>query len=287
MTLALDRATMPENASDAAPAVDVDLLVRNHLPLVDHLVREVASRVPAHVDRDELTSAAMYALAASARNFDPTVGASFGAFASIRIRGALTDELRGMDWASRSVRAKAKEVEAARDRLSQRLGRAPAAGEIAKEMSISTTELATVEADVRRAEVRSLQGLGPDHGAETIAEHSDGPEAILLRREELGYLRDAIAELPERLRNVVEEYFFQQRRMADIAADLGVTESRVSQLRSEALRWLRDGMQAFHGKQTSSGGSRSAERATYHAAVVNRSTLGARLAASNLLGEPV
>ena len=287
MTLALDRPGSTENASGSA--LDTDALVRAHLPLVEHLVREVASRIPSHVDRDELTSAAMYALATSARSFDPSVGTSFGSFASIRIRGALTDELRSMDWASRSVRAKARVVESARAEITQRLGRAPSARELAGAMNMSASELAAVEADVHRAAVQSLQALGPDEGAELLPEGGDGPEALLLRREQLGYLRDAVAELPDRLRTVVEQYFFQQRRMADIAADLGVTESRVSQLRSEALAWLREGMQASGEPRPSipvpARRGRATKQDAYRAAVAARSTLGARLSATNALGE--
>lgn len=277
MTLALARTSSPENASGESAR---DALVRAHLPLVDHLVREVASRVPAHVDRDELTSAAMYALALSARSFDPSIGASFGTFASIRIRGALTDELRSMDWASRSVRAKARAVEQVRETLTHRLGRPPLASELADALKTSAAALAHIEADVHRAAVQSLDA--PETGADGLTEGADGPETALLRREELGYLRDAIAELPERLRTVVEQYFFEQRRMADIAADLGVTESRVSQLRSEALSWLREGMRTMDHhctEQTTSGRARKS-RAAYQAAVVSRSTLAVRLAAT-------
>ena len=115
------------------------------------------------------------------------------------------------------------------------------------------------------------------------------PRHLLLRREELGYLRDAVAELPERLRTVVERYFFQQHKMADIARDLGVTESRISQLRSVALTMLREGMHAADPAERPVRSVASARSAAtteaYRAAVVSRSTLAGRLAATTVLGE--
>jgi RNA polymerase sigma factor FliA len=144
---------------------------------------------------------------------------------------------------------------------------------------------------VQRASVLSLQGLTPDDGAELLPTGGDGPEGLLIKREQLGYLRDAITELPERLRIVVQQYFFEQRKMADIAAELGVTESRVSQLRSEALVLLREGMQAVEGTppiDITTGGSRrrTSARDAYRAAVAGRSTVAGRLSASTLLAEP-
>ncbi len=270
----------------------VDELVRAHLPLVGHLVRELVNRLPAHVNRDDLVSAGMMALVLSAKSFDAARGVPFGRFAAIRIRGALTDELRTMDWASRAVRGKARELETTRNELAARLGRTPRREEVAQAMGVGVADLDAVDSDVARASVLSLQGLTPDDGAELLPTAGDGPENLLLRREQIGYLHDAIGELPERLRTVVEQYFFQQRKMVDIAADLGVTESRVSQLRSEALVLLRAGMRA----QDADGNSavpeapmtprkRANARDAYCAAVAARSTLAGRLEATTLLGE--
>ena len=123
--------------SAAAPVTtssprEIDTLVRDHLPLVGYLVRDVAQRVPSHVNRDDLTSAAMAALAGAAHSFDPDQGVPFGSFATIRIRGALIDELRSLDWASRSVRGKARDLDAARNELTQRLGAAPSRAQLAR-----------------------------------------------------------------------------------------------------------------------------------------------------------
>ena len=274
---------------ESADLPTIDDLVRHHLPLVGHLVRELLARVPAHVSRDDLTSAGMFALVTSAKSYDPERGVPFGRFAAIRIRGALTDELRTMDWASRAVRGRAREVEAVRNSLAASLGRTPSRTELAQAMGVAVHELDAVEADVQRASVLSIQGLTDDDGAELLPASDGGPEGLLLHREQIGMLRDAVAELPERLRTVVEQYFFQQRKMADIADELGVTESRVSQLRSEALTMLRAGMRAQDDQAPAEAPPlsrrRNSVREAYCAAVATRSTLAGRLEATTVLGE--
>jgi RNA polymerase sigma factor FliA len=271
-------------------AASVDGLVRSHMPLVGHLVRELLGRVPAHVNRDDLVSAGMMALVLSAQTFDPDRGVPFGRFAAIRIRGALTDELRAMDWASRAVRTKARDIEASRNQVAATLGRLPSRVELAQVMGVSVADLDAVESDVHRAAVLSLQGLVQDDGGELLPSVNDGPENVLIKREQIGYLRDAVAEPPPRLRMVVEQCFFEQRKMLDIAAELGVTESRVSQLRSEALALLRLGMHG-HGdtaekvEAKKSAGRQQAGRDAYCAAVAARSTLAGRLQATTVLGE--
>jgi RNA polymerase sigma factor for flagellar operon FliA len=270
-----------------ADAHAVEGLVTTHLALVGHLVREVVYRVPAHVSRDDLVSAGMLSLVLSARTFDASLGVPFGRFAAIRIRGALIDELRAMDWASRAVRGKARDLEATRNRLTATHGRTVRRREIAQAMRLSAQELDRVEQDVRRAAVLSLQGLAPDERDELLPAAAAGPEELLLWRERIGYLHDAIAELPDRLRTVVEQYFFAQRRMADIATELGVTESRVSQLRSEALSLLRAGLHSQDGAPLAARADRrrSDPRPSYCAAIAARSTVKGRLGATTPLGD--
>ena len=260
----------------------VTRLVEDNLALVGHLVREMLAKVPAHVSRDELTSAAMMALVVSAQGFDPSRGVPFARFAAIRIRGALVDELRSMDWAARSVRGRAREVESVRSTLAATLGRTPRPHEVATAMGVSLAELDSINVDLARASVLRLQGFAPETGAELLPDPAAGPEALILMRERLGYLHDAIAELPQRLQYVVSEYFFSNRQMADIAADLGVTESRVSQLRGEALKMLRDGMNSQLEPDaevsTELSGRAGAARVAYFAGIAERSTMAGRLA---------
>ncbi len=264
-------------------------LVEDHLSLVGRLVVERLARVPSHVRRDDLASAAMMALVVSAQAYDPSRGVPFAGFAITRIRGALTDELRTMDWASRSVRCRAREVESVRGQLACTLDRAPSTDEIAGAMQVDPRELESLQSDLTRANVLSLQGFAPGTGPELTPDPTDGPEALLLMRERLGYLHDAIAELPSRLRFVVEEYFFEQRQMNDIAEELGVTESRVSQICAEALCLLRDGMNSqlepSAVEERAQSARAAANKAAYFQAIAGRSTLAGRLALSTPRGE--
>jgi RNA polymerase sigma factor for flagellar operon FliA len=240
VALPLAAAPVLTAAVDRPDAETVERLVVEHLPLVGHLVREVGSRVPAHVSRDELASAGMMALVVSAQSFDAARGVPFPRFASIRVRGAIMDELRGMDWAVRAVRTRAREVDNVRNQLSGVLSRTPRPEEIAAALGLRVADLNALDADLARAGVVSLHALGPAWGSDRVVETGDGPELQLLRREQLDQLYSAISELPDRLRIVVTGYFFEERKMADIAAELGVTESRISQMRAEAVRLLRD-----------------------------------------------
>jgi RNA polymerase sigma factor FliA len=230
-----DRVTSPSIDSAATTA---EQLAVDHIPLVAHLVREVSGRIPASVDRDDLRSAGLVALVAASRAFDPDLGVPFPAYAAQRIRGALLDELRSVDWASRSVRRKGREIEAARQRLAAAMGQFPDNRAVAESLGMSIGEVERADADVARATVLSIHSTDRDL-AEEVPTAALGPQALLERGEQLAYLADAIAELPERLQTVVRGYFLEERPMAEIGAELGVTESRVSQLRAEALVLLR------------------------------------------------
>jgi RNA polymerase sigma factor FliA len=230
-----DRVTSPSTDSAATTA---EQLAVDHIPLVAHLVREVSGRIPASVDRDDLRSAGLVALVAASRAFDPDLGVPFPAYAAQRIRGALLDELRSVDWASRSVRRKGREIEAARQRLAAAMGQFPDNRAVAESLGMSIGEVERADADVARATVLSIHSTDRDL-AEEVPTAALGPQALLERGEQLAYLADAIAELPERLQTVVRGYFLEERPMAEIGAELGVTESRVSQLRAEALVLLR------------------------------------------------
>ena len=278
-------------ASPTGSAVTEEL-VRSHLPLVGHLVRELLSRVPAHVSREDLLSAGMAALAGAARAFDPDRGTPFGAFATTRVRGALLDELRGLDWASRSVRGRARRIDEAQQRLTAALGRTPTRQELAEALGVAVADLAAADDDVQRAVVLSLQGFAPGTAEDLVPERSAGPEDLILHRERIGYLRDAVEALPERLRTVVTRYFFEERPMAEIAAELGVTESRVSQLRGEALGLLRDGLNTHLDPELVAGPAKPAgcvtrRREGYFSAIAAGSDLRTRLAMTNLLAMPV
>jgi RNA polymerase sigma factor for flagellar operon FliA len=222
-----------------------DELVRDHLTLVHYVVSDMAARIPRHVSRDDLESAAMAGLAQAARSFDPERGIAFERYAATRIRGALLDELRGRDWASRSVRGKARKLSAASEELTNRLGRIPSIEEIADHLGVEKQAVQSVTDDVHRAVVLNYDSVLADGDGEHIMPSDlSSPDVLILEQERRSYLIDAVVALPERLRRVVVGYFFEERPMHELADELGVSESRISQMRAEALSLLKDGMNA-------------------------------------------
>jgi RNA polymerase sigma factor for flagellar operon FliA len=206
-------------------------------------VAEVAGRVPRHVGRDDLVSAGMIGLAQAARSYDPERGVPFGRFANTRIRGALLDELRARDWASRSVRSRARTLAAATDRLSSELGRTPTSDEVAHAMGVAVATVDAIAGDVQRAVVLNLDALTVEGRPGDIVLVADGtPDETVLAEEQRRTLMAAVATLPERLRRVIIGCFFQDVPMQVLAEELGVTDSRISQMRTEALALLRDGI---------------------------------------------
>ncbi|MBG0569062.1 sigma-70 family RNA polymerase sigma factor [Actinoplanes aureus] len=267
-------------------------IVRANMPLVGHLVREILARVPAHVNRDDLLSAGYAALVAAARGFDPERGVPFPRFAAARVRGALLDELRGLDWASRSVRQRARRTDSAREELIAELGRIPTVQEVAERLGCTVEDIEHSQDDVHRATVFSLQGFATATADDIVTEPGAGPEEMLLRRERFGYLRHAVEALPDRLRVVVQGYFFDERPMAQIAAELGVSESRVSQLRAEALVLLRDGLNthldpALAAQNPPKEGCVARRRAAYYDRIAGCGTLRTRLALTGPDGLPL
>jgi RNA polymerase sigma factor for flagellar operon FliA len=259
---------------------EVEALVRDHLALVDREVRQLARRLPAHVDRDDLRSAGTIALVACARSYRGD--GSFAQIACVRVRGALIDHLRGLDWASRSVRTRARELQSVEDGLVSVLSRMPTPAELGQALGVSEREVASWHNDVLRATTVSLQRVTPEVMDLLVRERAPGPEDVVLLRERLGYLRDAIDALPGNLRTVVVRYYLEERSMADIAAELGVGESRVSHIRAEALALLRDGVNAQLDRDLvaePASGRAARKREAYFAEVATRGTLRSRLAA--------
>lgn len=228
--------------TELAATTSADALVTAHLQLVHHVVRETLGRVPMHVDKDDLTSAGLTALVKASRAFEPERSVSFAHYASFRVRGAVLDELRGSDWASRAVRRRGREIGEARSELAAALGRPPSRTEVAAALDISVEQVEQNEENVARASVLSLQGYDDNPLDEFIASSAPSPEEEVEHRERLDCLTAAVEELPERLRLVIKEYFLAEQPMAGIAATLGVTESRISQMRAEALVLLRHAM---------------------------------------------
>jgi RNA polymerase sigma factor for flagellar operon FliA len=230
----------------SAPQIDRKAeakLVEANLALVHYAVAEIANRIPRHVSRADLVSAGMVGLAQAARSFDPERGIAFDRFAATRIRGALLDDLRSRDWASRSVRAKARLVATATEKLTGTLGRVPTADEIGASVGMAPAAVQRSAEDVHRAVVLNYDALVESGDSENLLPSDEAsPEAAILDRERKAYLIDAVAALPERLRRVVVGYFFEELPMQTLADELGVSESRISQMRAEALELVKEGM---------------------------------------------
>jgi RNA polymerase sigma factor for flagellar operon FliA len=269
------------------PTPTDDELITSHMPLVGHIVRETMGRLPAHVNRDDLTSAGLTALVQAGQGFEAERGVPFARYAATRIRGAILDELRSVDWASRSVRRRARDLDETRSRLANALGRVPSTEEVASAAGMSVEEIAANDDDIARAQVLSLQGSQETTYAETLASVAPSPDELLEHRERLTYLMEAVAELPERLRIVVREYFLAERPMAEIAEALGVSESRVSQMRAEAMVLLKDAMNSqldpdLVPEAARPDGCAARRRESYFAAVAARHAAGARRTAPGL-----
>ncbi len=268
--------------TEASAAIEDDL-VREHLPLVRRAVAELSARMPRHAARDDLVSAGMMGLAQAARNFDPSLGVPFHRYAATRIKGSLLDELRANDWASRPVRAKARNMELAIERLTAKLGCIPSQSELAESMGVALSIVQGLAADLHRATVLNYDSMLVSGDGEGVLLVDGGtPELELLERERNAYLVDAIRSLPPRLQVVVKGYFFENRSMQDIGAELGVSESRVSQLRAEALDLLKDGINSQLDptevpEQAQPSGRVARRKAAYFAAIAASSTSSERL----------
>jgi RNA polymerase sigma factor for flagellar operon FliA len=223
---------------------DTNDLVRDHLDLVGRTVAKVSARYPRHVDREELWNAGALGLVEAARRFNPESGIPFERYASIRIRGAIIDSTRTRDWASRSVRRRYREMEDANTSLRDSIGRDPDRETLANALGITVEELDKTQAQSAASMLLYLDYQRPEDNVslrDTVIDQdlTTQPEAALEQREMLGTLRAAVTGLPDTHRAVVERYYYNGEMLQDIAKDLGVTQARVSQIRSEALNSLR------------------------------------------------
>jgi RNA polymerase sigma factor for flagellar operon FliA len=222
-----------------------DGLITAHLPLVHHVANRMYRATGRSVDLDDLVSAGTVGLIEAAHGFDPDRGLAFATFAVPRIRGAMLDDLRSVDTASRSVRSRQKAIQAATEALASRLGRHPRHDEVADELEVDADTLWAWKGDVDRTVPVPIDApvdgaTGPDHSS-ALADPEVVPiDEALGRRQEVEQVKDAILELADRHRVVLSLYFFEELTLKQIGQVIGVTESRVSQLRTEALKILRE-----------------------------------------------
>ncbi|MGI8662216.1 MAG: sigma-70 family RNA polymerase sigma factor [Acidimicrobiales bacterium] len=259
-------------------------LIEANLPLVQHVVLRVANNFPRHVDRRDLARAGALGLVEAAQRFDPNRGVPFHRFAAGRIRGAILDSVRANDWAPRSVRSLARRlIEVEHDLAAE--GVDTSSDVVADALGLSAEELFRLRDRVVRSVVLALDYVisTPDDDLTLLDILADRtvpePDEELETRELLGYLRDAVGLLPERHRVVIMGYFLESRTSVELAGLLGVTESRISQVRTEALQMLRAGIEAQYRPDAEAAPGRAARRrAAYAEAIGEHSTWRDRLA---------
>lgn len=220
-------------------------IVQNHLRLVRSVVDRMKASLPSHIEVDDLYSVGVTGLIHAVRKFDPAQGTPFASFASMRIRGAVLDELRRMDWMSRSSRSKAKRLTDVIAELEQRLGREATEIEVAQELSMTAEEYAELLDEVRPICHVELDGTYAEDDDESslhdiIADETQQNASDLLQRKELiQMVIGRLERMPDMQKKVLAMYYFENLRLAEIAAVFGVTESRICQIHSQAVLGLR------------------------------------------------
>lgn len=240
---------------DASDAAARDALILNYSPLVKYVAGRLAASLPQTVDTADLISYGIFGLIDAIEKFDPERAIKFETYAIARIKGAIIDELRAMDWVPRSVRSRAREIEAAYIVLENELKRVPTDGEVASRIGLSGREYQEVLAKLSYTAVVSFEELwvGGDReeGQNVIGSIKDDaaedPVAIFENEEIKDILTVAIERLPEREKTVIALYYYEGLTLKEIGQVLGVTESRVSQLHTKAVLRLRARLHSAHG----------------------------------------
>lgn len=244
----------------ARPFADLDAAAREellleHLPVVRYIARRIHERLPQHVEMDDLVSAGMVGLLDAFNKFDTGKNVQFRSYAQFRVRGAILDSLRTLDWSPRDLRRKGRAIEEAMHTLTARLGRTPAESEIATELGMALLDYQQLLGELKGLEIGSLNvEHTEDSGEEELAYIPNSPEEDPLFRCLKSEMRDrlaaAIGELPEKERLVLTLYYYEEMTMKEIGLTLGVVESRVSQIHSSAVLRLRSKL--THGSKATS-----------------------------------
>jgi RNA polymerase sigma factor FliA len=226
-----------------------EALIAEHMPQVRYIARHIHDRLPQHVPVDDLIHAGVIGLMDALKKYDAARDVQFKTYAKFRIRGAILDGLREMDWGSRDLRRKARLIEDASSRLGSALGREPNERELADELKMSLQEFQSLLGDLGGLDLGSLQVEGEDGDEHDLAQRiagpvDDSPYLQCLKGEVKAHLADAIRELSEREQQVLALYYYEELTMKDIGDVLGVGESRVSQIHSLAITRLRTRLRA-------------------------------------------
>jgi RNA polymerase sigma factor FliA len=230
---------------------DNSATLKQYSPLVRRLAHQMIAKLPANVELDDMIQAGMIGLNDALGRFDTAQGVQFETFATQRIRGAMLDELRNGDWMSRGNRKQQRQIEVAIHKLEQQFGRAPAESEIAESMGLSLTDYQDMLGKVRGTQLLYLEDLNSggegndDYLDRHVADADADPLAMLQDRRMREALVDAIKLLPEREQYVMSMYYEHDMNLKEIAAVIGVTESRVCQLHSQSIARLRVKLRSF------------------------------------------
>ena len=238
------RSGYPPGPANAELSSEQERLLLEHLPIVRFLARRIHERLPQHVDIEDLVSAGVVGLMDAFAKFDPDKKVQFRSYAQFRIRGAILDSLRTLDWSPWELRRKGRAVEEAIRVLTARLGRAPQETEVASEMEVSLEQYQQLLGDLKGLEIGTLHlERNEDSGEEELAyvpgRPDEDPLFTCLRGELEERLSEAITGLPDRERLVMTLYYYEEMTMREIGLALGVVESRVSQLHASAVVHLR------------------------------------------------
>jgi RNA polymerase sigma factor for flagellar operon FliA len=229
-----------------ALAIDKDQLVNKMAPLVKRIAYHFMTRLPASVDVDDLIQAGLIGLLDAADNFDSTQGAQFETYAVQRIRGSMLDELRSADWLPRNVRKNLRRIEAAVAKLEQQYGRPPTEGELASEMELSLADYQHMLGDARGAQLLHYEDFQDSDDNDFfdffLADNQSNPLSTLEDKAFRQMLVNAISNLPEREKLVMGLYYEKEMNLKEIGEILGVSESRICQLHTQAVARLRTKM---------------------------------------------
>ena len=256
----------PRQQSGDLLTAEQEKLMIEHLPIVRFIARRIHERLPQHVPIEDLYSAGVVGLLDAFSKFDPSKQVQFRSYAQFRIRGAILDNLRTLDWSPRELRRKGRAIEQAIQTLTAQFGRAPSDLEIAGQMHIDLAAYQQLLGELKGLEIGTLHSeRSEDSGEEELVylpnRPEDDPLFRYLHAEMRERLIEAISDLPERERLVMTLYYYEETTMKEIGIILGVVESRISQIHASAVLHLRARLVDFASRQESAGGSAQSPRA--------------------------